>query len=568
MLLLEGFTLSIKSILDSRRLDWGSGLINTAPKTLRLQSQTLIFRSLSTLRQTYESLNIVVTAGRSVISSPSVPCMEDTKAASDSENGHKKKVKRGNNWDDASRQVWEETKRLKTVDGEEVEKQARKPKRKVACLIGYCGTGFHGMQLNPPNRTIESTLFEALVKCGAVSADNADDPKKVSFLRAARTDKGVHAAVNAISLKMIIDDPQLIERINSELPGEIRVWKITRTMKSFNPRTSCDSRVYEYLIPTSAFLPPADDTAFASKIKETNSDHILKDNASSFWQELETNLKELKQSEQYLSIRDDDPDVGVIALDSSVSAVDKPAVHAQLKRSKLVRSSIIAKKRDFRISSERLQIIRNALQIFLGTKNFHNYTLGQTYNQPNSKRVIKSFVAGEPFLINGTEWLSLKVHGQSFMLHQIRKMVAMVLLVVRSSSPLTRMEHSFEREKINIPKAPSLGLLLERPIFDVYNRRAAESTDKTKIELGEMDDAVNKFKMSHVYDKIYAEEDRDNVFHVFLSSLDAYASAGEFSYLFGELQNVEKQLGNEFKSEEEEDPLSNDTTLVGEGIEE
>jgi len=26
-------------------------------------------------------------------------------------------------------------------------------------------------------------------------------------------------------------------------------------------------------------------------------------------------------------------------------------------------------------------------------------------------------------MINDTEWLKLKVHGQSFMLHQIRKMV-------------------------------------------------------------------------------------------------------------------------------------------------
>lgn len=29
----------------------------------------------------------------------------------------------------------------------------------------------------------------------------------------------------------------------------------------------------------------------------------------------------------------------------------------------------------------------------------------------------------DPIMIQGTEWLSVKLHGQSFMLHQIRKMI-------------------------------------------------------------------------------------------------------------------------------------------------
>jgi tRNA pseudouridine38-40 synthase len=31
----------------------------------------------------------------------------------------------------------------------------------------------------------------------------------------------------------------------------------------------------------------------------------------------------------------------------------------------------------------------------------------------------------EPFVRENLEWVTLKVHGQSFMLHQIRKMVGM-----------------------------------------------------------------------------------------------------------------------------------------------
>ena len=46
------------------------------------------------------------------------------------------------------------------------------------------------------SRTIEGDVFEALVKAGAVSAENSVDHRKVDVQRAARTDAGVHAAGN------------------------------------------------------------------------------------------------------------------------------------------------------------------------------------------------------------------------------------------------------------------------------------------------------------------------------------------------------------------------------------
>lgn len=37
------------------------------------------------------------------------------------------------------------------------------------------------MDRNPPLKTIEGDLFDALVKAGAISKDNSNDPKKVSL---------------------------------------------------------------------------------------------------------------------------------------------------------------------------------------------------------------------------------------------------------------------------------------------------------------------------------------------------------------------------------------------------
>lgn len=78
---------------------------------------------------------------------------------------------------------------------------------------------------NPNVKTIEGDLWKALVAADAVSPDNANDPKKVSFARAARTDKGVHALGQVCSMKIQhADEPDIVEKINSHLPEQIRLW--------------------------------------------------------------------------------------------------------------------------------------------------------------------------------------------------------------------------------------------------------------------------------------------------------------------------------------------------------
>ena len=96
------------------------------------------------------------------------------------------------------------------------------------------------LRSQPDTRTIEGVLFDALVRVGAVSSDNADDPTKVGLGRAARTDAGVHAAGNLVSLKLITQIPgvpDVVGAVNRLLPPEIRAWGIIRVQNSFNART-------------------------------------------------------------------------------------------------------------------------------------------------------------------------------------------------------------------------------------------------------------------------------------------------------------------------------------------
>ncbi|KAF9154560.1 tRNA pseudouridine synthase 1 [Mortierella sp. AD011] len=362
------------------------------------------------------------------------------------------------------------------------EKEARIPKRKVALLMGYCGTGYQGMQVNPNAKTIEGDLFKAMVQAGAVSKDNSDDIKKVSMMRSARTDKGVHAAGNVVSLKMIVDIEDVIGKINSQLPEQIRLFGYVRTINSFNAKVLCDSRVYEYLLPTYVFLPRPP-------------------------------LPERTEGPKETILRTDAPE-GSMAWDESVH-ISTPEE--------------MAEKRKYRIDEATLKKVREGFSAYIGTKNFHNFTIGKNFKEKTCQRFMMKFDVSEPKMIQGTEWLSLKVHGQSFMLHQIRKMVGLIVMIIRTDTPLKLIPETFKANKINIPKAPSLGLLLERPMFGTYNRKVEGKSQPLVFD--PYDKEMEAFKEKYIYEGIIKEELEFNRFDEYLQIMDGHADRYNFAYL-------------------------------------
>lgn len=130
-------------------------------------------------------------------------------------------------------------------------------KRKVAVLLAYCGAGYQGMQRNPEAITIEGELEQALFRANAIAQCNFGDMRKVDWMRAARTDKGVSAIGQIVSARLVIDPPGFVERVNQHLPKDIRVFGYTRVTSNFNAKQMCDKRRYEYLVPVFAFDPHA-----------------------------------------------------------------------------------------------------------------------------------------------------------------------------------------------------------------------------------------------------------------------------------------------------------------------
>lgn len=430
-------------------------------------------------------------------------------------------------------------------------------------MIGYSGTGYNGMQIqsNPNIKTIEGDLFEAFVKAGAISPENATDIKKNGFMRAARTDKGVHAAGNVISCKLIIEDPAIVSKINEHLPKQIRLWGIERTNKSFDCRKNCSSRVYEYLIPTYSFLPPKPKSAMSELVKASKMNHpdIMREDVEgdNWWKDTYNSILEEGITQEDLTKaqtilensqtdKSDEDRESAKQYDENGVITENGVLVREIKKKENKR------RRSYKISPERLSLFREAMKQYEGTHNFHNFTLGKEFKDPSAIRYMKGTEVSDPFVIEGTEWISIKIHGQSFMLHQIRKMVAMATLVVRTGCPLSRIHTCFGKTKVNIPKAPALGLLLENPVYEGYNR-ALEKFGYNKIDFDNYSKDMDDFKMKYIYDKIYAEEVKSNVFYSFFGFIDTFKGTSESS----EGKNIFHYLGAEMDAEqtcENEDP--------------
>lgn len=413
-------------------------------------------------------------------------------------------------------------------------------------------------------RTIEGDLFPALVAAGAISKANAADPKKSSFVRCARTDKGVHAAGNVVSLKMIVEDPDLVKKINEQLSPQIRVWDVLVASKSFSSYMMCDSRVYEYLIPSHSFLPPHPSTYLGRKLVEVAEQcgdldgfKARQEEVDGFWNEVDEKyikpiLEEvpdetrrivqkalyIEEEENAMSVGEEprepkaraeqkntEPKTENPVEDAENTETDKPTLESDTKESdtkpnnvdpgkwqiirtvKAIKAAYLDAKRAYRIPAARMARIQETLDKFVGTRNFYNYTIQKAHNDPSARRVIRSFKLNpSPIIIDGTEWLSLKVHGQSFMMHQIRKMVSMMALIVRCGCDPQRIVDSYGPTKIAIPKVPGLGLLLEHPVFDTYNKKA-QSLGKEKIEFDRYSKEIDEFKQREIYDRIFREEE-------------------------------------------------------------
>jgi tRNA pseudouridine38-40 synthase len=107
--------------------------------------------------------------------------------------------------------------------------------------IEYDGTPYRGWAVQPGHATVEGVLRAALGKTF---------PEVGNLVVAGRTDTGVHALANVVSVDVDGGPPaeRTADALNSRLPDEVSVTSAAEAPADFHARFSARSRTYRYRI--------------------------------------------------------------------------------------------------------------------------------------------------------------------------------------------------------------------------------------------------------------------------------------------------------------------------------
>lgn len=149
--------------------------------------------------------------------------------------------------------------------------------------------------------------------------------------------------------------------------------------------------------------------------------------------------------------------------------------------------------REYRLSADKLTLINELLQVYKGFKKFHNFTINKNYSDDSCSRYMKHLECGPPFIVDDIEFCQIRIQGNSFMMHQIRKMMGLILAVIREVIDPNIFETVFTERLVNCPTAPGLGLVLDRQHYDEYDRHYASDGLYEKLTWEECDEDVQQF---------------------------------------------------------------------------
>lgn len=263
------------------------------------------------------------------------------------------------------------------------------------------------------------------------------------FQRAARTDKGVSAIKQIISMNSSLDIQSYLPKINELMPDHIRAFAAKRTTKYFDCKNFCDARTYSYLMPSYTISPITD-----------------------------------------------------IATES------------------------------YKISMDIIKEFNSILKLYIGTHNFHNFTSQKKPTDPSAKRYIIECECSPPFILTYNEreleFIVTRIKGQSFMLHQIRKMMGLAIAIIKGFANIDVITRAFGIDQIDIPIAPGLGLLLEDVHYERYNRKYGGDGIHEPILWDEFNNRIAEFKDTQIYPNIVETEIKESSMLKWLATLSIH----------------------------------------------
>lgn len=370
--------------------------------------------------------------------------------------------------------------------------KAKAKKIKYGVAFGYVGEQYYGLQYNhdPAHPSVESVILKAFHNAGMISDENMEGNtfSKLSWQRASRTDKGVHALRNLISVKLIQpadnDIRGAVAKINSFLPKDIRVFDLQPVTSSFNSKLFCSGRRYEYHLPTFALMNKReyDDTfLFEDAPEDPDSDKLVQEQDGAAGgggaggdddggdDDADDNTDNNNNNNGEKASKAD----AAATSAASTSAADGRAFAIRAEPGTRcpnpddsrfyfneIRPELMTKLAAYRITPQRLEHARRLFKEYEGTHSFHNFTPRGRPTDKSMMRFITSLTVSEPFVAGydgaeerevdesdpiakenpaykqktydapyTVEWVKIELVGQSFMLNQIRKMIGCVCSV-------------------------------------------------------------------------------------------------------------------------------------------